>query len=458
MRKTTFTVIALVLFATCLPMASFGTEAPSADSTERTAYADLAGYWMGVHLRQGSPRFVQLEITVRDGRPAAAVIHPEWASIGEPAAAIEVEGSKVSIRFDEQTAIELELDPVRGEMAGTGTVSGTGDHRFFRAHYKKTFRPALPAIERKALTFEHAGKTFSAELVLPAAPGPHPAMVMFHGRSNGKKESFRDDVVLLARRGVATLAFDRRGEGDSGGDATTATFADLAADGRAAVAALADRPEVDAARLGIYGQSAGGWVAAAVAADNPRVRFVVLNVGPAVSVWEQQAQVSQYRMKRQTEIDFTTEELAAARAHVTQVMEVGRRGEGWDRLAEANARAEQTRWGRFVPRPDEERDFDWPRRFATDPRPYLETITVPLLALYGENDIIVPPEENVPRLEAALQRAGNANYEIVILPQTGHGLALGGATGELGGSDVHFWPRYAPELYSTLFGWLETSL
>ena len=38
-----------------------------------------------------------------------------------------------------------------------------------------------------------------------------------------------------------------------------------------------------------------------------------------------------------------------------------------------------------------------------DPRPILESVTVPVLALNGEKDLQVPPKENLAEIEKALK-------------------------------------------------------
>jgi fermentation-respiration switch protein FrsA (DUF1100 family) len=48
----------------------------------------------------------------------------------------------------------------------------------------------------------------------------------------------------------------------------------------------------------------------------------------------------------------------------------------------------------------------WFRRFlALDPRPYLQRVTSPVLALVGEKDLQVPPSVNLKEIEASLKRA-----------------------------------------------------
>jgi pimeloyl-ACP methyl ester carboxylesterase len=99
-------------------------------------------------------------------------------------------------------------------------------------------------------------------------------------------------AALLARRGIAFLAYDKRGNGQSTGRypgeaATTPTVDILSRDAAAAVAFLAAQPEIDRNRLGLAGASQAGWIIppAAVRAG-PLVHWALIESGPVVPTGE----------------------------------------------------------------------------------------------------------------------------------------------------------------------------
>jgi dipeptidyl aminopeptidase/acylaminoacyl peptidase len=49
-------------------------------------------------------------------------------------------------------------------------------------------------------------------------------------------------------------------------------------------------------------------------------------------------------------------------------------------------------------------------------------VTVPVLALFGGADRNVTPEQNLEPMRAALERAGNHDVELVVVPDANHGL------------------------------------
>jgi pimeloyl-ACP methyl ester carboxylesterase len=63
----------------------------------------------------------------------------------------------------------------------------------------------------------------------------------------------------------------------------------------------------------------------------------------------------------------------------------------------------------------------WFRYFLRyDPGPTLRKLHCPVLAMNGELDLQVSPQQNLPVLAKALEDAGNADYEIVKLPRLNH--------------------------------------
>lgn len=63
----------------------------------------------------------------------------------------------------------------------------------------------------------------------------------------------------------------------------------------------------------------------------------------------------------------------------------------------------------------------WFRRFLElDPRPYLEKVTCPVLALNGAKDLQVLPDENLAGIEKALAKGGNSRVTIKKLSGINH--------------------------------------
>ena len=63
----------------------------------------------------------------------------------------------------------------------------------------------------------------------------------------------------------------------------------------------------------------------------------------------------------------------------------------------------------------------WYRFFLTyDPLLALRKVRCPVLAINGEKDLQVDPEQNLPPIEAALQEAGNPDCTFYVFPGLNH--------------------------------------
>ena len=87
----------------------------------------------------------------------------------------------------------------------------------------------------------------------------------------------------LADAGFLVVRYDKRGIGQSGGRAESASLTDYADDVSAAVKMLADRKDVDPKRIAVIGHSEGGSVALIAAAKDKRIAAVAVLATPGVT-------------------------------------------------------------------------------------------------------------------------------------------------------------------------------
>jgi pimeloyl-ACP methyl ester carboxylesterase len=86
-----------------------------------------------------------------------------------------------------------------------------------------------------------------------------------------------------------------------------------------------------------------------------------------------------------------------------------------------------------------------------DPVPVLLKTRIPVLALYGELDLAVPPQENIEPLKKRLAEAGNKNLEVRVLPHANHVL-LESKTGSR--SEFPHLNRFVPGLFELMTDWI----
>lgn len=142
--------------------------------------------------------------------------------------------------------------------------------RFLVAH-----TPAASA-DPVDVSFTSDGISLAGTLHLPARhAGERSPGVAVTGPFTGVRDQVAGSYAgRLARAGFASLAFDHRGFGDSGGHRWHEDSQGKLADLRAAVSFLQTRPEVDGSRIGVLGVCLGGGYAVRAASQDPRVRSV----------------------------------------------------------------------------------------------------------------------------------------------------------------------------------------
>jgi dipeptidyl aminopeptidase/acylaminoacyl peptidase len=122
----------------------------------------------------------------------------------------------------------------------------------------------------------YAGSTLAAYLRVP--PGPPPPIVVMIPGLDSVKEELQATAEHMVRRGLAVIAIDGPGQGESEYEFPVEPAYERV------VTAVADylkgRDDVDPGRMGVFGVSLGGYYAARSAAYEPRVRAAVELAGP----------------------------------------------------------------------------------------------------------------------------------------------------------------------------------
>ena len=154
-------------------------------------------------------------------------------------------------------------------------------------------------VEPMATTID--GITFRGIAYVPAgaAGTPSPTAVLYHGFSGNRVEAARSFVQLaraLASIGIAVVAFDRLGHGESDGDFFDTTVSGDIVHSLELLAGIAGRDFVDAGNLHLLGLSMGAVVASVVASETDlTVRSLTLWSVAAVFVDEIRSGVLQGR-------------------------------------------------------------------------------------------------------------------------------------------------------------------
>ncbi|TDV44326.1 alpha/beta hydrolase [Actinophytocola oryzae] len=225
------------------------------------------------------------------------------------------------------------------------------------------------------------GVALAGTLTLPAGPGPHPTVLCLPGSGKVDRDSnagrVRMDLgrplaVVLARHGIASLRYDRRGAGDTPGDWHTVGFLDNRADAAAALRALRDRPEVRPGAVGVLGHSEGAvhamWLAAHAQAAAAVLLAGYARPGEQAVRWQGARLADSLPRPLRPLLPLlrrvASRQLARVAATTADAARIGG--------IRVNAR-----W--------------WREQLAHDPRQDLAGIRVPVLAVTGDKDAQVDP-------------------------------------------------------------------
>jgi dienelactone hydrolase len=139
---------------------------------------------------------------------------------------------------------------------------------------------AQPSPPRKEVSFEVNGTAVSGWLYLPAdMTTPAPCIVMGHGLGVTKSSGLEYYAANFQQAGLAVLAFDYRHLGESGGEPRQLVWIPRQLeDYTAAVAYARSLPEIDSAKIGLWGTSLSGGHVIVTAGKDQQVACVVAQV------------------------------------------------------------------------------------------------------------------------------------------------------------------------------------
>lgn len=428
------------LLAVITLMSTFVPHVLPALMAQPAAAPSVTGTWLGTLTVPGGKLRIVFHISeAAGGKLTATLDSPDQGATGIPASAVSFREDTLHIEVEAvHGAYEGRVAPDAGHISGAWVQGGArlpldlarteaGAEALAPPPRPQEPKPPLP-YRSEDVSFENTADNvrLAGTLTLPQGSGPFPAVALISGSGpqdrNETLFGHKPFLILadyLTRHGIAVLRYDDRGVGESTGDFSTATSQDFARDAEAAVQYLLQRSDIQSGHIGLIGHSEGAMIAPMVANRTDAVSFLVLLAPPAVPgdelLREQAARIM--RTAGATESQIQTN--AAVQRQMFDILKNVPDSTATDSLISvltaqgmapeaARAQAEQTA-------------TPWFRYFLSyDPRPALRKVDVPILALYGSNDLQVPPDQNLPQLESALATGGTAGYTIEVLPGLNH--------------------------------------
>ncbi len=250
-----------------------------------------------------------------------------------------------------------------------------------------------------------------------------PGILLIHGSGKQDRDetfglfngTFKEIARFLSENGFVTIRYDKRGVGQSGGDFLESGLYDFAHDAESVFNYLKSRKEVNPSQIFLIGHSYGGKVATIVSSQHPEVAGLVLLA--CVASQEPDNLIRQNKFiseaKRESEEEWKA------------------------RLEMLNSWAKKVRNRDLQDYKDYFKPNAFPKLFhkmqQANPLPpkwmfqameynqlkTLEKLRMPILALSGASDWLVPPSETK-LLEQTLQEAKHPDFEVKVFPEVDH--------------------------------------
>ncbi|HWQ81005.1 MAG TPA: alpha/beta fold hydrolase [Ignavibacteria bacterium] len=411
----------------------------------------LEGDWSGALELMGTSLDIITHFTSENGNYTGKIDIPLQKQKGLPLTGIIYKYPKAYFELDVPNGL-VKFDGAFVDDSIKGIFSQAGYEGTFYLVRGLSYTPDIKTDEIKEslpykeeeVTFRNGDIKFTGTLSLPEYPGKHPAVVMITGSGpqdrNEAVAGFKVFKVIadhLTRNGYAVLRYDDRGVGGSTGTSVNDyTSEDFAGDVIEAVKYLKTRSDINPGAVGLFGHSEGGLVAPLAASKYEGIAFVICMAGTGVTGEEILIEQSKLIMKASY---ISPEEINKDILTLKTMLNAIRNNENLDNIKKT-IKDERLKEYDKLPEVQKSRIKDkeewaesfaksyisaftntWMKFFITyDPAPALEKVKCPVLLLFGETDLQVPPAQSEKPMLDALKKGGNKDFESKIFIKANH--------------------------------------
>lgn len=320
-----------------------------------------------------------------------------------------------------------------------------------------------PEARTEQIVFNSESFEIAGELNLPVGRGPYPVVVFVHGDGPNDRTAGGTYPPIMARMesaGYATFAWDKPGTGDSTGEIDRSRLgeqrAQIVLD---AIEVLKTRADLDHRQIGLWGISQAGYIMPRVLLKSEDIAFMIAVSCPGMAGVDQGA----YLVSAQAICAGFPDEQAEQMRNLLGAIERVPTYEDFvvykQSLDALPGIRGATIFGYTMGiMPEEEwHGYDPGSEYFWDPMEVIEQTKIPVLAFFGEKDTQVDPFQGAMAYQEALERAGNPNSRVELIPGADHNIILS-ETGCLEEREKRWpreWTKYAPEYLDILEEWLK---
>ncbi|MFQ5722263.1 MAG: alpha/beta hydrolase family protein [Candidatus Aminicenantales bacterium] len=400
---------------------------------------DIEGIWEGKLRFPGFESRLAIKIKkAAAGGLTAVMLKPDENDDEIPVSKVIIKNGRMHFEIESLSmTFDGEIDRQRKEISGQWQQGRMFQPLTLRRVNKieKPARPQTPVppfpYHEKQVSFtnEIGQAVLAGTLTWPKEGRSFPALILISGGGRhdrdytvARHKPFLVIADYLSRRGIAVLRFDERGVGGSTGDRSKATIEDIVLDVLAGLKFLKSNKYFKVSKIGLLGHSEGGMIAELAAVKSADVSFIIILATPGLPGREYQLQFEETSSRA---LGMDERQITARLKFQERVFDILLNKAD---TAKARIKLEKLFGTVKPPLPDNRRKAAIERfispwfsyNLAFNPAAVLTKIKCPLLAIFGEKDLQVPPERNAAAVKSALQRGENPDYLVVVLPGLNH--------------------------------------
>lgn len=431
-------------------------------------HSSIDGTWDGSIILQGQPLMISVTFNTMDGDIDGSISIPQQSAFNLPVAVPILTPDSLEFSFETGTgtavfSAALE-SPEINEINGVFTQSGVElPFQMVRSNNDGDVRADYFTEEN--ILIETDSVTIAGSIMVPDSVQSESLVIFISGSGSQTRNSsvagfeiFEELADQLALQGIPSFRYDDRGTGQSTGSGD-ATLKELAGDLESIANYFSKGEYASSFENIVYlGHSQGGLISMIAAEEFTPHKMVLLATPmlPGDEIITQQ--IRHISGQQQIPDDVLTRNMKFQQ----KVFEAARTGEGWPAL---EAELEERLRNQLSELPENQlltlgdmnqfiqaqvsRQLNgakgaWFRSFiVTDPRSYIPSDDVPVLALFGENDSQVLPSPNRSALEQI-----NSNFIVSTVPEANHLFQVSdsGMPGEYGILDKTFAPGMVSQI------------
>ena len=378
---------------------------------------NIEGAWHGLIEIPGKPLKISFHIEKNANNLTATMDVPEQGAKGLPMNTVVFENKKLVMNLEMAGIVYEGIwendEKIGGKFMQGGMVLNLDLSRKEQV-IEKPKRPQTPQppfnYNIEDVTFENTKENFQigGTLTIPKNKDFKTVVILISGSGQQNRNSELFDhqpfwviADYLSKSGIAVLRYDDRGVGQTGGEVMNATSANFADDVLSAITFLKSRNDLKSKKIILLGHSEGGLIAPLVATKSKEIAGLILLAGPGVAgdvlLKEQSyligkasglSEIQLNKVKETNtkiyEIIKTEKDLESVKTKLKPILEA------------EFANLDPAQKNQAVAQQMATVGSSWFQYFVKyDPKPVLEQINLPILALNGDKDLQVPAKLNI---------------------------------------------------------------